>query len=134
MGARFYVDGAGAWLGAFEGAAPPPGATEVLAAPVDARQVWQFPGWSAPPAPSAEIAPLAFIARFTAAERAAIRAAAAVSAELADWLDRARFARVIDLAAAETVAGMNALVAVGLLSGVRRDQIIEGPIAEAERP
>jgi hypothetical protein len=134
MAARFYVDGAGAWLGAFEGAAPPPGATEVPSAPVDARQAWQFPGWSAPPARSGEIAPLAFIARFTAAERAAIRAAAAGSAELADWLDRARFARVIDLAAAETVAGMNALVAAGLLSGARRKHILEVYITEAERP
>jgi hypothetical protein len=134
MTTRFFVAGDGTWLGAFQGAVPPAGATEGPTAPSDARQVWQFPGWSAPPAASAEIAPLAFFQRFTAPERAAIRAAAAASADLADWNDRARFARVIDLAAAETVAGMAALVAGGLLTSARRDAILTAPIAAEERP
>jgi hypothetical protein len=133
MATKFFVAGDGTWLGAFDGAEPPGGATEVASAPGDARQVWQFPGWSAAP-PWSEIAPLAFIARFTAPERAAVRAAAAASADLADWLDRARFARVIDLAADETIAGMAALVAAGLLTGGRRDAILATPVAAEERP
>lgn len=133
MVTRNYVAGDGTWLGAFDGATPPAGASEVPSAPSDARQVWQFPGWS--PAPiSAEIAPLAFNKRFTTAERAAIRAAAAVNADLADWHDRARMARMIDLADAETIAGMAALVAAGLITAARRDAILTTPVSAEERP
>lgn len=133
MPTKFYVAGNGAWLGGFDGAAPPAGANEVPTAPADARQVWQFPGWSAVPI-SAEIAPLAFKKRFTAAERALIRAAAAANADLADWQESASMARLIDLADAETIAGMAALVAAGLLTAARRDAILTTPVAAEERP
>lgn len=52
---KHFVSAAGAYLGAWDEesmagpAAPPAGAVEVLAPPVDARQIWQFPGWSAVP-------------------------------------------------------------------------------------
>jgi hypothetical protein len=127
-----YVDAAGRYVGSFP-SSPAVGLAEVPTAPADARQVWQFPGWSAVPA-DARIAPLAFIARFTAAERTAIRAAAAANAELADWLDRARFAREIDLANPVTLAGLDELVAAGLISPARQAAIVEAPVAPEERP
>jgi hypothetical protein len=127
-------------VGLFEVAFPHVGAVEWVYAGNGAGITAYATRWDgsafvpAPPAASAEIAPLAFFQRFTAPERAAIRAAAAASADLADWNDRARFARVIDLAAAETVAGMAALVAGGLLTSARRDAILTAPIAADERP
>ena len=68
--------------------------------------------------------PLEFLLRFTAAERTAIRAAAAVSPELADWIDQARFAREIELDAPTTAAGLDALVAAGLLTAERRAVVL----------
>lgn len=128
-----FVDASGRFLGVFVGTLPPSGAIEVSTAPADARQVWQFPGWSPPPA-DMRIAPLAFIARFSPAERAAIRAAAAASAELADWLDRARFAREINLADPVTISGMAALEQAGLISTARATAILQAQVAENERP
>lgn len=78
------------------------------------------------PAPSARriIPPLEFLQRFTPEERTAIRAAAAVNAELADWIDQARFAREIDLDAPNTAAGLDALAAAGLLTVERRAVVL----------
>jgi hypothetical protein len=78
------------------------------------------------PAPPARrvIPPLEFLQRFTAAERTAIRAAAASNAELADWIDQARFAREIELDAATTIAGLDALVAAGLISAARKAAVL----------
>jgi len=74
------------------------------------------------PAPAARriIPSLEFLPRITAADRAAIRAAAAVSPELADWIDRARFARGIDLDAPTKAAGLDAPVGAGLPTAERR--------------
>ncbi len=78
------------------------------------------------PAPSARriIPPLEFLQRFTAAERTAIRAAAAASPDLADWIDQARFAREIELDAPTTAAGLDALVAAGLLTAERKAAVL----------
>lgn len=52
---KYFVDGSGVYLGAWDeaalssNAAPLAGAIEILVAPQDARQVWQFPGWSEVP-------------------------------------------------------------------------------------
>ena len=70
------------------------------------------------------IAPLELLLRFTAAERAAIRAAAAGSPELVDWIDQARFAREIELDAPTTAAGLDELVGAGLLTGERRSAVL----------
>jgi hypothetical protein len=48
---RYLVDSQGAYLGGFAGAALPPGAIEVPAAPADARQIWDGLAWSPVPAP-----------------------------------------------------------------------------------
>ena len=69
-------------------------------------------------------APLEFLLRFTAAERTSIRAAAAASPGLADWIDQARFAREIDLDTPTTAAGLDAAVAAGLLTVERRETVV----------
>lgn len=78
--------------------------------------------------PAPEWDPLTFLERFTQAERIAIRqAAAGVSSEalqLADWLDMLRAARTVVADDPRTVAGMAALVAAGLLTAGRRDEIL----------
>jgi hypothetical protein len=60
------------------------------------------------PAPS-----LVLPRRFTGAGRAAT-AAATMNAELAGWMDQARFARAIDLDAATAMAGLDAMLAEAL--------------------
>ncbi|MBZ8133213.1 hypothetical protein [Afifella sp. IM 167] len=55
MTTRFYVDAEGAYLGGFDGAAPPQGAVEVGAPPADGRQKWNGEEWSAPPATSKDV-------------------------------------------------------------------------------
>jgi hypothetical protein len=100
------------------------------AAGVSPRDLHDFQPWleawtaSANPASPRVIAPLEFLLRFTAAERTAIRAAAAISPELADWIDQARFAREIDLDAPTTATGIDALVAAGLLTVERRAAVL----------
>lgn len=49
MVTRYFVDGAGKYVGGFDGAAPPAGSVEVPFAPADARQVWDGAAWSAAP-------------------------------------------------------------------------------------
>jgi hypothetical protein len=70
------------------------------------------------------IPPLEFVQRFTATERAAIRAAAGVRPELADWIDQARFVREIDLDAPTTATGLDELVVVGLLTAEGRAAVL----------
>lgn len=41
----FYVNSLGEYLGAFEGAEPPEGATQVSTAPADARQIYSSGAW-----------------------------------------------------------------------------------------
>lgn len=49
MMTKYYVDDTGRYIGAFCGVEPPAGAIDVDRAPEDARQAWQFPGWSPVP-------------------------------------------------------------------------------------
>ncbi|TIP46136.1 MAG: hypothetical protein E5X77_17615 [Mesorhizobium sp.] len=44
---KYFVDENGGYIGGYDGAEPPAGATEVPTAPDDARQVWQDGAWSA---------------------------------------------------------------------------------------
>lgn len=68
--------------------------------------------------------PYAFLRRFTQDERIAIRTAAKQVAVIEDWMYLLDHATEIDLADANLVAGMGGLVAGGLLTGTRRDQIL----------
>lgn len=56
----YYRDDGGAYLGAFEGTRPPPGAVEVPAPPADAAARWNGRGWDEPPPPPV-LVPLAAV-------------------------------------------------------------------------
>lgn len=62
---RYFVDGSGNYVGAFDGAAPPAGAIEVPTAPNDARQRWVGGEWGAV-APTADDYKLAIVAMLDA--------------------------------------------------------------------
>jgi hypothetical protein len=94
--------------------------------------LWDGEGFSDPPPTQLPQASswdaLTFLERFSQAERIAIRQAAsgasADALELADWLDMLRVAKNVSAADPRTEAGMAALVAAGLLSAERRDEIL----------
>ena len=65
-----------------------------------------------------------FLLRFTAEERAAFRTAALTDANVADFQQLAQAAQEVVSDDPMTVAGMNYLVAVGLLTAARRDEIL----------
>lgn len=76
----------------------------------------------------------AFKMRMTPAERIAIRAAAAVSAEVADFMDLADSAQYIDLDLDTTQDGVEALEAATLIGVGRAAVILDTAIVDAERP
>jgi len=67
-----------------------------------------------------------FLLRFTAAERAAFRAAALTDANVADFQQLAQAAQEVVSDDPMTVAGMDYLVSSGLLTAARRDEILNG--------
>jgi hypothetical protein len=67
---------------------------------------------------------LAFLNRFTADERIAIRAAAAQSPAIADYLAMLDAAQDVDLTDARTVGGAAALEAAGLIGAGRAAEIL----------
>jgi hypothetical protein len=79
---------------------------------------------------------LAFMERFTPAERLVIRSAARAPGgeALEDWLDLLRAAQIVDLRDARTVAGLAALVQAGLISDARREQILGATAGEDDAP
>lgn len=84
------------------------------------RAEWALP----PPPPRRVVTSLAFLERFTQAERITIRQAARQSADLEDWLDMLRAAQEIDLDDPRTNAGLLALSFAGLLTAERRAEIL----------
>jgi len=77
---------------------------------------------------------LAFKKRMTAAERIAVRAAAAVNDTIYDFMDMLSDATYVDLDDPETVAGVGALEGAGLLGVGRASEILTGAIQDTERP
>lgn len=71
-----------------------------------------------------QIPALAFLNRFTAAEETAIAAAALTNASILIWLTKAGAAQMINLTDATTKAGLDALVAAGLLTADRAAAIL----------
>ena len=82
----------------------------------------QFPEGS--PRSPRHIAPLAFRRLFTDGERAAIHTAAQSNAAISVWVMDGAAAQVIDLDDPATHAALAALVAAGLLTSARRDEIL----------
>ena len=71
-----------------------------------------------------EITAYAFMMRFTAVERAAIRSAAAGNADLADLYDRQKAAQTINLDDAEVIGGLAMLEDAGILVAGRAAEIL----------
>ena len=77
-----------------------------------------------PPAPPKQFTSLEFLDLFTEPEQLAVATAAMQSAQVKLWYDRTLAAMFITLADPRTAAGLDALVAMGLLTATRRDEII----------
>lgn len=60
---KYFVDGAGRYLGAFDNAEPPAGSIEVPSAPSDARQPWTGSAWGSVPVTAEAVRALAKSAR-----------------------------------------------------------------------
>lgn len=65
-----------------------------------------------------------FLLRFTAAERASFRAAAITDASVADFHELATAAHEIDTTNPMTIAGMDYLVSIGLLTEQRKQEVL----------
>ena len=79
---------------------------------------------AAPSSPPASLSPLDFLRRFTVQERVAIRAAAATDPIIADFLDLLNRATEVHIDSPDTVAGVNYLVSIGLLSAARATEVL----------
>lgn len=86
------------------------------------RVMWLFS--SQPPNPSKRFTAYQFLLRFTPQERAAYRAAAFLDPQIADFMALAQAAQEIITTDPMTIAGMNYLVTVGILSETRKNQIL----------
>lgn len=81
----------------------------------------------APPDYGKTVSPREFLLLFTAAERKGIRAAGKTDDDIADWYELAMGpAEPIRLKHPQTLAGLQVLVAKGLLTASRRDAIVAG--------
>ena len=87
-----------------------------------------------PPAPALpqRVTRLAFMQRFTQAERVAIRLAAKTAPEIEDYLAMVDAATFIDLTRADTIASVNALATAGLITQERATEITTTLVASAE--
>lgn len=100
-------------------------------APADVAVGWTFTGDTFAPPPASTPAPrpsvissLAFLHRLTPAEDTAVHEAALKSAQVLRYLTRLGAATVVDLADPETIGGVDALIAAGLVSAGRRDALL----------
>ena len=79
-----------------------------------------------------KITKLAFKQRLTQSERIAIRTAAATNPIVYDFLDIMDSATFIDLSRQDTIDGVNAMEAAGLLAVGRADEILNNPVQPDE--
>jgi hypothetical protein len=70
------------------------------------------------------IAPLDFMERFTDAEQLAVAGATMINAQVKLWYDKMLAAKNINFDDPRTVAGMNALVASGIITAARSAAIL----------
>ena len=68
--------------------------------------------------------PLEFFERFTKSERAAIRVLAKSNDDIDDWMDMLKVAGVVDINDANTISGVDALVAAGSITEQRKAEIL----------
>ncbi|MFC0708442.1 hypothetical protein [Azorhizophilus paspali] len=90
------------------------------------------------PAPGSRVTRLALLNRFTDAEAIAIDLASigatVEAATVRRYLDKIEAATFIDLAAADTRAGVQSLEAQGLLAAGRAAEILDAPVQPHEVP
>lgn len=100
-----------------------PGKTdeEVLAL-ISAEQAAQAP---AAPLPQKVITKLTFMNRFTMEELAAIYTAAKTEVMVEVFLDKLKLAEEVNLADSQTIAGLEALAASGLLTEARVQEVLQ---------
>lgn len=79
-----------------------------------------------PPSPRTRLSRLEFRNQFTMAEKQALYTAAQSSVDIQIFLDDVNAAEYVELTAQETIDGLNALVAAGLLTQARADEILVG--------
>lgn len=70
------------------------------------------------------ITPREFLARLTMAEKLTIRTAAQSNAALAVWIDELVASTVVDLDNADTINGLKAMQAAGLITAARMAEIL----------
>ena len=80
--------------------------------------------WDAAPTPVVALTPGAFLQRFTADERIAIRGQRAADAYVDDFLDLLSHATEVRSDDRDVIDGLDRLVAAGLLTGERRAEIL----------
>lgn len=102
---------------------------------------WTLIAYVAPtPAPSptpnygTRVTRLAFRNRFTAAEKTSLYTAANTSVQVRIYLDDLAAATYVDLARADTIASIEALVAAGILTADRAAAILTAPVQPEEVP
>jgi hypothetical protein len=78
-----------------------------------------------PPAPVL-LVPQDFMGRFTVAEETAIRARAMSDASMLTFLARVERARTVCLSHPDTIAGMNYILSLGLITAARHTEILDG--------
>ncbi|MGX9965552.1 hypothetical protein ACVFYP_19655 [Roseomonas sp. F4] len=113
------------------------GAGQVILPGPDGAPIAQNPPPPPAPPPIRRIGALAFRRRLTPARRAAITLAASVAMEAGDasiqvWLDDLAASSIVELDNAETIAGIAALLAAGVITEAERDALLaNGLPAEA---
>lgn len=103
------------------------GVTQVLPPGTDAATVTAaYAAFAAanPPPRQALMAPLDFVDLFTTAEQAAIVAALPGSAPLFVWYTKMLAASQVDVTAADTIAGVEALATAGLITAPRAAAVL----------
>jgi hypothetical protein len=126
---RFFVDVAGRYLGGFDGPEEgasewlqehvPAGAIEILEPPTDGRQLWDGTAWLALVVPPPTMTPLEFIDRLNDAEQLTLATAAMTQPTIKLWYDKLLAADTVNLGDARLAAGVQAMVAAGLLAPAR---------------
>ena len=82
------------------------------------------PSPPAPPAAARILTKVAYLKRFTQAERMAIRGAAKESPQVEDYVELLNLSEEVDLDDPETVLGVNTLEAAGLIGAGRAAEIL----------
>jgi hypothetical protein len=134
----WILDAAGYVTGTFDGPGARAGSTSVPPPANAARPlrfvngVWELSG-DVSPLPRI-LSQLAFLRRFTATERQAVRNARPFDTNVDDFLMLVTAARQIDLDDPDAQGGIAYLQAKSLLTSARAEEILNADITEAERP